>query len=951
MEEINIFPKAGYCHYVKILEPSKVIQWWFSTRKHTIAFGLFFCPYDSDIFSANFATSSELQSEHIDTRSLNSDRARTKRADKHLSFSAASSEKSLSALQDRLGLSKLKSGVVLRSKSKTDSTLNLPEKDSSRNDKLTLNSGQKRNSRALDLKHWETLIPIQMYHSSKSTIKSQWFAENLGVYLLYFSNDFSIRNSKVLTLCVTVIDSKTSIVSNPQIVISGWLVKKKKKRIQGWAKRWVWIQNRTLMYATTQGGIIRGKSLLSESIVSIEPTKRLIIIDSNLGPLVFRALTYASYEKWSTTLKNLIEVQDNGSIRTINTPCVSDQRNDSLDIASKAHIDFCDNISVIKNIFSCIDEHKNLSIPKSSNKNNESDQISSYQLNVKPNEETSDHSHLNNQRGSIRSLLSKVKIKSDNHQKSNEQTDKSFSFNNKLLELQTHILNLSINENLIYSCLQRNTDNTILQSENTFDESESDRQLHLIGLNRSHDSLSEIFYDTNEVLQLVSENTQSRNFDLQNQNNDCFSILENSEDDECFEAFNEEYIDYESESPSDQPKKAAKNGNTVFRSSLPSNEPKGSVNIVSILRKNIGKDLSQVRMPIQMNEPLVMTQTICEELKSSYLLDKAASLSDSLDRLMYVVGFAISAYAPRKYRVSYKPFNPIIGETYQLVRPDLGFRFISEKVSHHPLVIACHAESQNYIFWQDSNVKPRFWGRSMEFTETSLSHVEIPAFGDHFTYNKATTILKGILTGNKSIEFNGKIEVKNETTGDVAILTFKESTMFASSDDKIEGVITSSNPSIPIRKIYGKWSESIHCETPQGTKLIWETDSNDREVTPNQYGFGTFAVTSNQITDDLKNPTENQKYLLPNTDSRLRPDLRLYEEGNVTDAEIIKNKLEDAQRTKNNELAKRSEKWVPKWFELTTDPSNSSLNVWRYKGGYWNNSLENTFDKAPFFIT
>jgi hypothetical protein len=59
-----------------------------------------------------------------------------------------------------------------------------------------------------------------------------------------------------------------------------------------------------------------------------------------------------------------------------------------------------------------------------------------------------------------------------------------------------------------------------------------------------------------------------------------------------------------------------------------------------------------------------------------------------MDRLMYVVAFAISGYASSQYRIGRKPFNPLMCETYECIRPDKGFRFISEKVSHYPNVMA-----------------------------------------------------------------------------------------------------------------------------------------------------------------------------------------------------------------------------------------------------------------------
>lgn len=47
---------------------------------------------------------------------------------------------------------------------------------------------------------------------------------------------------------------------------------------------------------------------------------------------------------------------------------------------------------------------------------------------------------------------------------------------------------------------------------------------------------------------------------------------------------------------------------------------------------------------------------------------------------MYVATFAISAYASSYYRAGSKPFNPVLGETYECDRPDKNFKFIAEQV-------------------------------------------------------------------------------------------------------------------------------------------------------------------------------------------------------------------------------------------------------------------------------
>jgi hypothetical protein len=107
----------------------------------------------------------------------------------------------------------------------------------------------------------------------------------------------------------------------------------------------------------------------------------------------------------------------------------------------------------------------------------------------------------------------------------------------------------------------------------------------------------------------------------------------------------------------------------------------------------VGKDLSTVAMPVSLNEPINVLQRLCEELEYSELLDKAVGLSDSLDRLIYVTAFAVSGYSTTQWRAARKPFNPLHGETFEYVSPEKGFKFVSEKVSHYPPIMAVSTPS------------------------------------------------------------------------------------------------------------------------------------------------------------------------------------------------------------------------------------------------------------------
>jgi len=48
----------------------------------------------------------------------------------------------------------------------------------------------------------------------------------------------------------------------------------------------------------------------------------------------------------------------------------------------------------------------------------------------------------------------------------------------------------------------------------------------------------------------------------------------------------------------------------------------------------------------------------------------------------------VSSYASFAHRAKHKPFNPILGETYECIREDRGFKYISEQVNDDD-VIGC----------------------------------------------------------------------------------------------------------------------------------------------------------------------------------------------------------------------------------------------------------------------
>ncbi|XP_029967610.1 oxysterol-binding protein-related protein 6 isoform X2 [Salarias fasciatus] len=350
-----------------------------------------------------------------------------------------------------------------------------------------------------------------------------------------------------------------------------------------------------------------------------------------------------------------------------------------------------------------------------------------------------------------------------------------------------------------------------------------------------------------------------------------------------------------------------------------------NINLWNILRNNIGKDLSKVSMPVELNEPLNTLQRMCEELEYSELLDKAAETEDPFERMVLVAAFAVSGYSSTYYRAGSKPFNPLLGESYECIREDKGFCFFSEQVSHHPPISACHCESKNFTFCQDVRWKNKFWGKSMEILPIGTVNLMIPRFGDHYEWNKVTTCVHNILSGRRWIEHYGEITIRNtKSSACLCKLTFVKGNYWSSNVNEVQGFVMDQEGKV-IHRLFGKWHEGLYCGVPPSAKCIWRPGSmpTDYEL---YYGFTRFAIELNELCPELKD-------VLPRTDARFRPDQRHLEEGNLEMASSEKQRIEDMQRARRKWNEENNIKHEPRFFKKVVDANHRER--WVSNNTYW----------------
>ncbi|XP_055022375.1 oxysterol-binding protein-related protein 2b isoform X2 [Boleophthalmus pectinirostris] len=257
------------------------------------------------------------------------------------------------------------------------------------------------------------------------------------------------------------------------------------------------------------------------------------------------------------------------------------------------------------------------------------------------------------------------------------------------------------------------------------------------------------------------------------------------------------------------------NGIKKHRTSLPAPMyARNTISVWSILKKCIGLELSKITMPIAFNEPLSFLQRITEYMEHTYLINKACSLPDSIERLQAVAAFAVSAVASQWDRTG-KPFNPLLGETYELVREEQGYRLISEQVSHHPPISAFHAESLtgDFVFHGSIYPKLKFWGKSVEAEPRGTITLELLRHNEAYTWSNPYCCVHNIILGKLWIEQYGTVEIVNHSTGDKCVLNFKPCGMFGKELHKVEGYIQDKSKKKHC-VIYGKWTECMWSVDP-----------------------------------------------------------------------------------------------------------------------------------------
>lgn len=316
-------------------------------------------------------------------------------------------------------------------------------------------------------------------------------------------------------------------------------------------------------------------------------------------------------------------------------------------------------------------------------------------------------------------------------------------------------------------------------------------------------------------------------------------------------------------------------------------------------------------------------------------LDRAATTEDPAERMAWVVAFTMGPFAAVER--PWKPFNPILGETFEYYKRDKGIKYLAEQVSHHPPVGASHAENDLWSYDLVSAPKTKFLGNSVEVYPIGRTRIHLKGTGETFSLVPPPTKAHNVIIGSTWIDTFGDYTLLNSTTGMKAHLFFQPCGWFGAGRYEISGTIKNAD-GVPVLALAGKWNSYLDCmkcdengdPLPDAEAIRLWTCREKPEDDP--YSFTYFAHELNNCEDINPMPS----------DSRRRPDRALLELGTSGEAAVAKHTLEEMQRAERREREARGQGWNPRWFRslpkdadvLPGEYGNDECPQWEFTGDW-----------------
>lgn len=338
------------------------------------------------------------------------------------------------------------------------------------------------------------------------------------------------------------------------------------------------------------------------------------------------------------------------------------------------------------------------------------------------------------------------------------------------------------------------------------------------------------------------------------------------------------------------------------------------------LVKEVGKrmltgsvNLTNLSMPVKMFEARSYLQKLTDPWVYPEMLDRAAAASDPVERMQWVVTWFVAGLQ-HVYQSWKKPFNPLLGETWQATQDGGRCQIYLEQISHHPPISAFEliGPENSYTFTGHSQPDVQYKGSAVKTTAKGYRALQFPGDGTRIEIMYPSYYMRGIVTAEQP---------RGDVTGAVTFTDIKNSLACHVDFGKVSGA------EAPLLRRPDSLSGSIF-RLPPGFKSGDALPSiQPKQSSSMATGIGSLFRSSESSTAAAAAPVHTVSHCVGNwlsyldwdgtrrwsimetapsqwtqvaaplpSDSRFRLDLATLAEGDIVGAQEAKVALEERQR-------------------------------------------------------
>mmetsp|Transcript_13156 Transcript_13156/g.24632 ORF Transcript_13156/g.24632 Transcript_13156/m.24632 type:complete len:612 (-) Transcript_13156:2918-4753(-) len=316
--------------------------------------------------------------------------------------------------------------------------------------------------------------------------------------------------------------------------------------------------------------------------------------------------------------------------------------------------------------------------------------------------------------------------------------------------------------------------------------------------------------------------------------------------------------------------------------------------VVSEVIKQIARSVTSglgavgVSLPIRIFEPRSTIERMFDKFSfAPVFIQRAAQTSDQFERFLNVIAFGVSGlYMATRQS---KPFNPLLGETFQGSFPD-GTQIFAEHVSHHPPIDSFFVMGAAYWIYGFTELDGSIKLNSLVGSFKGPTTVKFRD-GQSVIFHQPKFRLDGMLWGDRYVSWEGEFKFEDPGNNWVAILHIGDNVRgfnpmrLTVNKDTILGKIYIPQGNrldriqTELATLHGSWVKELVVTKSGVERKLWEMDRD-------------MPVRHSPVADPLP------------SDWRYREDLVWLSRNKIDHAQKWKTTLETRQR-EDRELRKR----------------------------------------------